>query len=78
MAEVKIQVIRPDLAEMDIEQEPVYVPVRFRDSAFVGYWVGEDYKLITFYVGSDSYICRNIEKNITLFETLLKNGNTNT
>jgi hypothetical protein len=78
MAEVKIQIVKTDLDEMGIEQEPEYLPFRFHDSAFVGYWIGEDYKLITFYVGSDSYICRNIEKNITLFETLLKNGNTST
>jgi hypothetical protein len=78
MAEVKIQVIRPDLAEMDIEQEPVYVPFRFRDSAFVGYWIGNNPDSMTFYVGSVTCICRRSEKNITLFETLLKNGNTNT
>jgi hypothetical protein len=71
MKEVKIQIVDVDLDEMGVKQDPKYTPLRFPDSAFYGYWVGEGGIDITFYVGNSTFICRNCKKNIDIFESIL-------
>ena len=70
MAEVKIQVIKADLAEMEIPQECVYYPFYFAESDFSGYTAANE-GLLMFYVGGGTFICRDNEKNRTLFNGII-------
>jgi len=69
MKEIFIQIERTDLKELGIDQEPGYIPLRFKDSAFYGYFLGEE--LITVYIGAESFLCDKTKKNIELFDSLL-------
>lgn len=70
MTVIEIQILDMQKEELGIEQNPIYLPFRFKDSAFIGYWIRHE-ELITFYVGSDTFICRASENNIKKFERLL-------
>jgi hypothetical protein len=72
MTEIKIEVMNTQLEELGLDQSPTYIPFRFKDSAFVGYWTDSLSQNITFYVGDGSFVCRNNKKNIDIFESLLK------
>jgi len=72
MTEIKIEIVNTQLDDMGIEQAPTYIPFRFRDSAFVGYWTDTLAQNITFYVGDNSFVCRNTKRNLEIFEGLLK------
>jgi hypothetical protein len=69
MKEIQIQIERSDLKELGIDQEASYIPLRFKESAFYGYFCGEE--LITVYIGSESFLCLKAKKNIELFDSLL-------
>lgn len=71
MKQVMIEIVNPKMEEMGIEQETQYAPLRFRDDKFMGYFYSVDNTQITFYVGSESFICKNCKKNIDIFESLL-------
>ena len=69
MKEIKIEIENIKLAEMGIDQPIEYRPLRFMESQFVGYWISEF--SIVFYIGSQTFNCKNCQKNIDLFESIL-------
>ena len=71
MTEIFILVVSVQADELGIESEPDYRVFRFKNSSFHGYWVTEGESVITFYVGADTFICRNTTKNINKFENIL-------
>jgi hypothetical protein len=72
MTEIKIEIINTQLEELGVDQSATYIPFRFKDSAFVGYWTDSESQNITFYVGYCSFVCRNTKRNLEIFESLLK------
>ena len=71
MAEVKIQIIDTSLVEMDVPQTPTYEPFYFSEMDFSGYMAtGEGY--LMFYVGGETFICRDHERNRTLFNRIIE------
>lgn len=76
MKEVKIEIERTDLADMDIEQPIAYAPFRFKESAFIGYWISKNAvsgrESVIFYVGSQTFVCKNTAYNVELFESMLR------
>ena len=72
MKEVKIQVYNSHLEDdLGIEQETRYVPLRFNESHFIGYWISNQGETLSFYIGSECFLCKNCQKNIDLFEEIL-------
>lgn len=71
MKEVRIAIINTQLEELGVDQEDTYVPLRFKESHFIGYWISNEGETLTFYLGMQSFICRNCPKNIELFESIL-------
>ena len=76
MREVKIEIVDIKLDDLGIEQEPRYAPFRFNESQFIGYWISnstkDDSTVIVFYLGSQTFNCKNCQKNIDIFESILK------
>lgn len=72
MREVKIEIEDLKLSELGIDQETKYTPFRFNELHFIGYWFDNDGKSIHFYLGAQQYLCRNCQKNIDIFESILK------
>ena len=70
MAEVKIQIVSQASEDLGIEGETIYLPYRFCESSFEGYWPSTD-GVITFYVGCNSFICRDCEKNRKIFDDII-------
>ena len=62
MTEIKIEVINTQLEDLGVDQSPSYIPFRFRESQFIGYWVDSLAQNITFYIGGASFVCRNNKK----------------
>jgi hypothetical protein len=76
MAQIKIQTINGKLEDLGIEQKPSYENFHFRESALSGYWIGtskydSEERVITFYVGNETFICKYTEENIRLLESIL-------
>ena len=71
MKEIKIEIVNTQLEEMGINQDATYTPLRFSESHFIGYWISNEGETLTFYLGMQSFICRNCQKNIELFESIL-------
>lgn len=72
MREVKIQIENTELADLGLAPEIRYVPFRFNENQFIGYWGSNNGTTLSFYVGAQSFLCRNCQKNIELFESILK------
>jgi len=73
MKEVKIQVENTSLSELTGgEPEMWYTPLRFNESHFLGYWVSNKGETLSFYLGCQSFLCKNTAYNIELFESILK------
>jgi len=70
MKEVQIQLENTKLAELGLGSEITYAPLRFNEAHFIGYWINSDGDTITFYLGSQSFLCANTQKNIIIFETI--------
>ena len=68
---INILIVRADLEDMAIAQEGTYLPLYFPKSSFHGYWLDSSSDQITSYVGSETFICRNCQKNIDLFNSML-------
>ena len=68
---INILIVRTDLEGLGIDQEGIYLPLYFPKSSFHGYWLDSESKQITFYVGPETFICRNCQKNIELFNSML-------
>jgi len=68
---INILIVRADLEGMGVDQEGEYLPLYFPKSSFHGYWLNETSEQITFYVGSESFICRNCKKNIDIFNSMI-------
>jgi hypothetical protein len=77
MVQVKIEIVNTKLEEMDIEQPVRYATLRFNESHFIGYWVSNEGANLTFYLGCQSFLCKNCELNIALFESILKKDGQN-
>ena len=72
MKEVKIQVENTTLSDLTGgESEMWYTPLRFNESHFLGYWISNNGTTLSFYLGSQSFLCKNCTKNIELFESIL-------
>jgi hypothetical protein len=71
MKEVRIELMNTDLEEMGIDQPSKYTPLKFNESHFIGYWISSEGATLTFYVGAQTFMCRNCQKNIDLFESIL-------
>lgn len=75
MKEVEIEIVDIKLDELGIDQEPRYAPFRFMESQFIGYWISrstkDDPSVIVFYTGAQTFNCKNIRKNIEIFESIL-------
>ena len=75
MKEVRIEIERTDLAEMGVEQPIRYEPLRFKESAFIGYWISKNavtnVENIIFYLGAQTFMCKYCQKNINIFESIL-------
>lgn len=74
MKEVKIQVENTELSDLYGREEYWYMPLRFNESQFIGYWISNQGTTLSFYLGSQCFLCKNCQKNIDLFESIL-NGN---
>jgi hypothetical protein len=72
MKEVRIAIVNTELAELGIDQEDTYVPLRFKESQFIGYWVSNEGESLTFYIGPQSFQCKNTKYNVELFESLMR------
>lgn len=78
MRKVNIQLENCQLAELGIDQTPTYTELRFNEAHFIGYWISiENEDTITFYLGPQSFICKNSQKNIQLFESILNESSSN-
>jgi hypothetical protein len=75
MAQVNIEIENIHLAEMGVDQPILYAPFHFKESAFAGYWISKNQatgvETIIFYVGSQTFNCKNIKYNVELFESIL-------
>ena len=72
MKEVKIQI--ENVYEADLlgkEPEIRYTPLRFNEDQFIGYWISNNETTLSFYIGSQCFLCKNCQKNIELFESIL-------
>ena len=72
MKEIQIAIVNTQLADLGVDQEDTYVPLRFKESQFIGYWISNEGESLTFYLGTQSFICKNSRKNVELFESILK------
>jgi hypothetical protein len=72
MKEVQIAIVNTQMANLGIEQEDTFVPLRFKESQFIGYWMSDKGESLTFYLGPQSFVCQNTQKNVELFESILK------
>jgi len=68
---INILIVDASLEDMGLDQEGSYMPLYFPKSSFHGYWLSSSSDQITFYVGSETFICRNCQKNIDLFNSML-------
>lgn len=79
MREVNIEIEDRKLNELGIEQLPDYTPFRFKESAFSGYWKTKNLMtkegILEFYVGSETFHCKDNQRNIDIFESILNNEN---
>jgi hypothetical protein len=73
MKEVKIEIVDTGLEDMGVEQPTRYASLRFNESHFIGYWIPDHRETISFYLGSQSFVCKNTQYNVELFESILKN-----
>jgi len=71
MKEVKIEIVNTELQDLGVDQESTYTPLRFAESHFIGYWISNEGESLTFYLGVQSFLCRNCQKNIEIFESIL-------
>ena len=71
MRSVYIEIENIELAELEIDQPVTYALLKFAQSQLTGYWVNKRYNTITFYLGAQTFICANNEKNLELFESIL-------
>ena len=71
MKEVKIEITNPELENLGLEPEIRYAALRFNESQFIGYWISNNETTISFYIGSQCFLCKNCEKNINIFESIL-------
>ena len=72
MKEVKIQVENTTLSDLiDSEPEMWYTPLKFNESHFIGYWVSNKGETLSFYLSSQCFLCKNCQKNIDIFESIL-------
>jgi hypothetical protein len=71
MKEVKIQIENAQLADLGLEPEMRYTPFRFNENLFIGYWISNNDTTISFYIGDQCFLCRNCQKNIDIFESIL-------
>ena len=78
MAEVKIEIESIKLADLGIEQPTRYTPLRFVETKFIGYWINSDNDTIIFYLGAQTFLCRNCKKNIDIFESIIQNNGKHT
>jgi len=72
MKQVEIAIVNTELAEMNIPQEDVYKPLRFNENYLLGYWISGEGETITFYLGAQSFICKNNIYNRDLFDSILR------
>lgn len=73
MKEIRIEIVNTHLEEMGCDQPIRYATLRFNESHFIGYWISNEGENLTFYLGSQSFICKNSQKNIDIFESILSN-----
>lgn len=71
MKEIKIQIENTQLIELGLESDIRYTPFRFNEEQFIGYWISKDNTELTFYIGSQCFMCKNCQKNIDIFESIL-------
>lgn len=69
---VEIEIESKQLAEMGIEQKGIYSTLHFNPSKFIGYWIDSEDKSITFYLESQTFVCVASQRNIDLFDSILK------
>ena len=72
---INILIVRSDLDNLGVDQEGTYLPLYFPESSFHGFWLDSSSEQITFYVGPETFICRNCKKNIDLFNSMIPNNN---
>lgn len=70
MAQINIEIENIKLAEMEVDQPLRYAPFHFMDSQFCGYWISDNN--IVFYVGAQTFNCKNSPYNIGIFESILE------
>lgn len=76
MVEIKIQVENTSLSDLTGgEPEMWYAPLRFNESQFIGYWISNQGTTLSFYLGSQCFLCKNCQKNIDIFEEILNRNN---
>jgi hypothetical protein len=71
MKEVKIEIVNTQLEDLGVDQPTTYTPLWFNESHFIGYWISNEGETLTFYLGPQAFICRNCQKNIDLFNSIL-------
>ena len=72
MKEVKIQIENVYEADLlGIEPEVRYTPLRFNEDQFIGYWISNNETTLSFYIGNQCFLCKNCQKNIDIFESIL-------
>lgn len=74
MREVKIQVENTQLIELGLKSDITYTRLRFNEDQFIGYWKDSAGDTISFYIGSQCFICNNCQENIDIFESILNKG----
>ena len=73
MKEVKIEIENTELAELGVDQPIMYTTLRFCEAHFLGYFVQiTDPTVISFYLGSQVFVCKNTVYNVQLFESIMK------
>lgn len=74
MKEIDIQIENTELSNLGIDQEDSYTTLYFNESQFIGYWISNTGSSLTFYIGSQCFICDNSKRNKSLFDSILLYG----
>lgn len=72
MKQIYIEIENTKMAEMGIDQEPVYKPLIFNEKQLVGYWISSDNIIV--YIGVQTFLCKICQKNIDLLNQILNDA----
>lgn len=75
MKQINIEIENTKLAELGIDQETEYRPLRFNERHLIGYWISKD--AIIVYIGTEQFLCKICQKNIDLLDSILNDCSNN-